>query len=387
MGYCIKCGNLLADGANFCTRCGAPVAVSKAAAPKQAASASSEIQTAKTQKRKAVELPKKDVDAFNSAVSKVKSAADTAKAVVPGKKPETDPAKTAARGKQLAAAKPVTEKMSRPEKAAGKAGARASGAVGFAAPGIGSAAVSAESFAVQASQAGEFALGDFDVAGKLLSSVGGQAEEIISPIKAIFGTIGSFFKGLFSLFGKPKNLIIAIIMIVLWVVLGILQGNPSEPVKILSWLTFAQGGLDRNGITGLVGGILGKGTVAAALGSLFTGGIPNFFKGIGSALKGTGEKRSIVSLVIGAVLGTVLYFAFTGPELASKATAMAGIAGAVLSLESIGRKEGPLYSLAQSLTSKVQDGVRTVQSGKAQSLLSGLFLGFAAATALMAFVG
>ena len=372
MGYCIKCGNLLADGANFCTRCGAPVAVSKAAAPKQAASASSEIQTAKTQKRKAVELPKKDVDAFNSAVSKVKSAADTAKAVVRGKKPETDPA---------------TEKMSRPEKAAGKAGARASGAVGFAAPGIGSAAVSAESFAVQASQAGEFALGDFDAAGKLLSSVGGQAEEIISPIKAIFGTIGSFFKGLFSLFGKPKNLIIAIIMIVLWVVLGILQGNPSEPVKILSWLTFAQGGLDRNGITGLVGGILGKGTVAAALGSLFTGGIPNFFKGIGSALKGTGEKRSIVSLVIGAVLGAVLYFAFTGPELASKATAMAGIAGAVLSLESIGRKEGPLYSLAQSLTSKVQDGVRTVQSGKAQSLLSGLFLGFAAATALMAFAG
>ena len=176
MGYCIKCGKLLADGANFCTRCGAPVAVPKAAAPKQAASASSEIQTAKTQKRKAVELPKKDVDAFNSAVSKVKSAAD--------------PAKTAARGKQPAAAKPVTEKMSRPEKAAGKAGARASGAVGFAAPGIGSAAVSAESFAVQASQAGEFALGDFDVAGKLLSSVGGQAEEIISPIKAIFGTIG-----------------------------------------------------------------------------------------------------------------------------------------------------------------------------------------------------
>ena len=164
--------------------------------------------------------------------------------------------------------------------------------------------------------------------------------------------------------------------------LWLLRDSTSPLVKILSWITYAQGGFDRSSIAGTIGGIIGKGTVAAGLGSLFTGGIPNFFKGLGSLFKGTGEKRSIVSLVIGAVIGAVLYFAFTGPKLASAQTAMAGIAGAFLALQSIGRKEGPLYQLAQSLTSKTVNGVRTVQSGKAQSFLTGLFLGFAAATAV-----
>ena len=281
---------------------------------------------------------------------------------------------------------------------------------GLAGAEAGAAAIHAKSYATRqetipqmpelrmsaASVPGEFDYGGIDLesiaegaVGKAASAAMAKAPgiELLSPAKVLGNSIIGFLKGIVSLFRDPKSAIVPIVFAVLWIVLAFLRDSDLLPVRALSWLTFAEGGLDRSGIAGMIGGILGKGVVAAALGSLFTGGIPNFFKGIGSVFQGTGEKRSFVSLVTGAVLGAALYFAFTGPELASKATAMAGIAGAVLSLESISRKEGPLYSLAQSLTSKVQDGVRTAQSGKAQSLLSGLVLGFAIATALMAFAG
>ena len=343
MKYCIKCGAQLDDSAKFCTKCGAKVA---APAPEP-------------KRRKVIELPKKDVENFNAAVSKVKNTAEKVK-----KASDPKPSKKAA-AQAAAAAKVKSAPVPQAKPQAGG---------------------TADRF-MAAATAGEIDFGEFDISGKAFSDLPDELTEALSPVKAIFSTLGSFIKGLFSVILKPKNLIIAIIMVAIWVALGILKGNTSQPVKILSWLTFANGGLDRDSLAGMIGGIFGKGTVAAALGSLFTGGIPNFFKGIGSAIKGTGEKRSIVSLIIGAVLGAALYLAFTGPALASKATAMAGIAGAVLSLESIGRKAGPLYSLAQGLTSKKENGLRFARSGKAQSLLSGLFLGFAIVTAVTAFIG
>lgn len=363
MKYCTKCGAQLADDAKFCTKCGAKVAASSA--PKAAAVKAASESDREARKRKIVELPKKDVDAFNSAVSKVKGRAETVKKAVEPKASKKDSSPKTS----------VFSSGSAAEKA--KPAAAVARAVASGAP---------DRFVASAS-AGELAFGEFDLSGRAFSGITEGFTEALSPVKAIIKTFGSFVSGLFTYFKKPKYIILLVIIVAVWTVLGILRGNSNPVVKILSWLTFADGGLDRDSIAGMIGGAFGKGTVAAALGSLFTGGIPNFFKGIGSAIKGTGEKRSIVSLVIGLVIGAALYFAFAGLALASKATAMAGIAGAVLSLEAIGRKAGPLYSLAQSLTSKKENGVRFAQSGKAQSLLSGLFLGFALATALMALIG
>jgi hypothetical protein len=104
------------------------------------------------------------------------------------------------------------------------------------------------------------------------------------------------------------------------------------------------------------------------------------FKGIGALFVGHGERRSLVGVVIGVVLGGALYFAFAG-ENASPDTAMAGIAGAVLSLEALGAGDGPIYTLVQSLTSRARNGVRTAMRGKCDGLLTGMALGFAIATA------
>ena len=130
--------------------------------------------------------------------------------------------------------------------------------------------------------------------------------------------------------------------------------------------------------------MLGKGTVAAALVSLFNGGLKELFKGIGALFTGHGEKRSIFSTIFGILIGGAVYIAFVGPDNVSGATAMAGIAGVILSLEALGGGSGKLYELAQSLTSRATNGVRTVVQGKCDGLLTGLTIGFALATVLSA---
>ena len=65
---------------------------------------------------------------------------------------------------------------------------------------------------------------------------------------------------------------------------------------------------------------------------------------------------------------------------------MSAIAGALLSLEALGAGSGKLYTLAQSLTSRAADGIRTAVRGKCDSLLTGITLGFAIAPAVAAFL-
>lgn len=238
-----------------------------------------------------------------------------------------------------------------------------------------------------AAQAGEVLAGaPIELGGELLSADPAVAEQLRSPIRAAFRTLGTFFGGVIEQFKKPRRLIPVLVLAALWVVLWFLRDTDSPIVKALSFLSFANVGQSR-GIAGTVGTAFGKGTVAAFWASLFTGGIPALFKGIGGMIKGSGEKRGPVQLLIGAVVGAALYFAFSGIASASASTAMAGVAGAALAIESIGTKSSPLYGLAQGLSSKLQNGVRAAQSGKAQSLLSGLALGFALAAALMALIG
>ena len=336
MKYCTKCGKQIEDNAKFCTFCGAPVVV---VIPKNntAVSGIEEVEPVQTKPAKVQSEPK---------------------------------AKPAKREKAVKAEKPAkTAKAEKPAKTAAKATQqiRPSVPVSVAA----------------ASSAGEFSLGgDFDISGQALGSLSGGAAGLLSPIKAFFKAIGSFLGGIIRIFTKPKNLIYVLIAVIVWTVLWLLRGSGSPVVKILSFLTFAGSG-DGRGLIGIIGNILGKGTVAAAWASLINGGIPAFFKGLGGMIKGTGEKRSIVSLAAGAVIGAALYFLYAGFKQAGGATAMAGIAGAVLAVQSIGRKNGPLSELANAFASKVENGVRSSQSGKAQSFLSGLFLGFAIATALM----
>ena len=230
----------------------------------------------------------------------------------------------------------------------------------------------------RSASAGELDLGDFSFAGFTAE----PAAKVYSPISGIFTCITSYLGGIISIFRKPLALIGVAVLAVMWVVLGGMRDSDSTIIQTLSWLIFAEGGFDRS-LPGMVGGVLGKGTVAAALFSLLSGGIVSLMKGIIALFAGHGERRSMVSLVIGIVIGLAAYVAFTGPW-ASVSTTMAGIAGAVLSLEALGSGRGKLYLLAQSLTSRKTDGVRSEARGRCDGLLTGLAIGFAAGAALSA---
>lgn len=236
---------------------------------------------------------------------------------------------------------------------------------------------------------GEINLGELMIPGisKLAGQTGAEfiKKTVSSPITGVFHYIGAFFGGIFKIFVKPKALIGTLILAVLWFVLGLLRDSNLEIVKVLSWLTFAEGGYDRS-MAGVIGGVIGKGTVGAALMTLLPGGIPKAVKGAGALFTGHGEKRSIAAIVIGVVLGIIIFLFFTGPDLASAGNSMAGIAGALLSLEALGSGGGKLYELVESLTSRVQGGVRTAVIGRTDGLLTGLSLGFVLSTAISCIV-
>lgn len=107
--------------------------------------------------------------------------------------------------------------------------------------------------------------------------------------------VGSYLKagfnaGLASLkqmFKSPKQLIPILVLGVFWLALSLLPAlgiNPL-PVKLLSFLTFAQGGM-YGGVLGALGGVLGKAVfayfVSTLLLPLFSGKNP--FEGMGGLL-------------------------------------------------------------------------------------------------------
>ena len=141
--------------------------------------------------------------------------------------------------------------------------------------------------------AGETAFGSFggDAAVVASAVLPGPAKVIGNGLRSLFTSIGSSFK-------DPKRLIPAFVIAAVWLVLNILQAcgiNP-VPTRILSFLTFANGGMS-GGFFGAIGGIIGKGIFAGALVSL-----------IGLFTRKGGEKRSFKDTVKGAFgvsLGTL----------------------------------------------------------------------------------
>ncbi len=212
-----------------------------------------------------------------------------------------------------------------------------------------------------------------------------RADAILSPLKTLMEGVRFFIKGITGFVKNPKTLIITILMAVIWAVLGLLRESDAVPVKILSWLTFSEGGLDR-GLLGAIGGAFGKGTVVVALVSLFSGGLGKAVKGVAALFKGNGEKSNVVYIVIGLALGVALYFVFAGIKTASVATTMAGISGMLLSLEALGGRSGWIFQMARSLTSKVQNRMRSAVESSMSGLLTGMTAGFALVTVLSVFL-
>ena len=229
------------------------------------------------------------------------------------------------------------------------------------------------------SQPGEVELCTFgEFAGKASEMVSGEAApalEIAGPFMTLFRGMKSFVQGFTGMFKNKQwlKLFFAILLAATWLVLMILSYNETE-VTLLNWLTFAQGGMGRS-VGGWLGGLLGKTTVAAMLFSLFGGGFKSLGSGIKSLFRKTNFQKNVLgSLMLGAGLALIAYQAFAGD--ASLTDTMSAISGALLSIMALGRGNGFLWSMAQSITARKTGKMRTAQKEKLQGMLTGMTFGF-----------
>jgi len=163
----------------------------------------------------------------------------------------------------------------------------------------------------------------------------------------IFRIILDFLKQFIK---DPKQLIPILVLGAVWLLLSLLSalGINSWPVRLLSFLTFAQGGMYA-GVWGALGGIIGKAVFAyfftVLIMPLFRGKNP--FKEMGTkgvfaglTLQGA---AAVADLILGTGLALILFNFFTGN--ASWINSMAGIVGFVLALKALWNKGGVLRTL------------------------------------------
>jgi len=200
-------------------------------------------------------------------------------------------------------------------------------------------------------------------------------------------TFGAWLKGYLrqcgEVFKHPKLLLPTLILAVVWIILGILQTHvrANLPMKVLNFLTFAQGGL-YGGFIGAVGGILGKVVVAAFVNvlivPLFQGGHP--FSNFGSSLTAFKESfksessEALTPLFKGIGWALIFYVLFNWTQSAENS--MAGIMAAVAALIALGRKGGLLWGLISSIAGSLSK-TKIPDHQTIMRTLTGLSLGFA----------
>ena len=187
---------------------------------------------------------------------------------------------------------------------------------------------------------------------------------------------------------NPKQMLPTVVLGLVWLVLALLGSfgiNPL-PVRVLSFLTFAQGGMFGS-VFGALGGILGKVVVAAFLNAAI---VPLFqkkalFSGIGGGFKGFFGGLAVNSItavapLLGGVGASLLLYAFMNSNQ-SLQNSMVGIIAFVMLLQNLGRQGGFLWGLAFSAANSLSKG-RTPSYIGVTRCISGMTLGFALGVAL-----
>ena len=222
---------------------------------------------------------------------------------------------------------------------------------------------------------GETVLGSFG------NPIGAPASLIPDTLTVLLGSFKRLFASLKSAFKNPKKLIVPLVLAAVWLVLDVLQILKINflPTQVLSFLTFAKGGMSGR-FSGFIGGIFGKGIYAGALVTL----INSLFR------KNKGQKRSLKETfrgIFGVSLDSLggyftgigaamfIYLFISGGML--KSGFMAGIAAAYLSANAC-LNRGFLQNLIGSFTSK---GKAALSQGGA-GIIKGLTVGFASAAVL-----
>ena len=215
---------------------------------------------------------------------------------------------------------------------------------------------------------GEAALGSMVLKNVAQNVVPGPGKVIGSSFKSLFASIADIFK-------KPIKLIPAIVLAVIWFVINILQACNvnSTPVRVISFLTFAEGGM-HGGFIGAVGGIIGKGMFVGAVVIII-----GLFK-----KKNKGERRSLKDTILGSFgfsldtlfvyltgigVSMLFYLFISGGAL--KVSFMGGM-GAMILAAFTALNGGFLVGLINAFTSRG----KTKASPTGRSIARGLALGF-----------
>lgn len=186
----------------------------------------------------------------------------------------------------------------------------------------------------------------------------------------------------------PKMLIPTAVLGTIWTVLGVMAANAPliMPLKVVSFLTFAQGGM-YGGMVGGVAGIVGKVMVASFVNAMV---IPLFdkkmpFSGVGGGIKGLFRSLSVdgmsavVPLLYGVATALILYSLMNINQ--SGHNAMVGIVAIVMLLKSIGTRNGFAFNFLLSAANSMSRG-RIPNTGTITRILTGLTIGFTLAVGL-----
>lgn len=205
-----------------------------------------------------------------------------------------------------------------------------------------------------------------------------QTDSILSPFKVLSLGINSLYKNSKTVFKNKRKLIPALALAVIWMMLILLRllGVNAIPVSILSFLTFAQGGLSPN-LFHIIGGVIGKG--------IFAGLVLSFFSKQSLLINLSGRRKQISNLImskslsdlaallIGVGIALIAYNFMAGH--ASLEMSMAAVAGCILSLRALGNGTGFLTSFIHSVVAKIKKG-KQVETVYVSRIIAGMSIGF-----------
>lgn len=200
-------------------------------------------------------------------------------------------------------------------------------------------------------------------------------------VEGILTQIGVLLKeAVQSTLNNRKRLIVAGVLALVWFCISLLPAlgiNPI-PVQVLSFLTFAKGGLT-GGIPGFFGGILGKGLIAYLVASLVLGrfdlsklgqNLTSFF----SSFTGKFGLDTLSPMIAGAGVALILYNFMAGT--ATVQNCLVGIAAFLLAVTAFAGKGGFLRRIVTTLLFQKKKFDTSVIT----RFLAGWALGFALGT-------
>lgn len=206
----------------------------------------------------------------------------------------------------------------------------------------------------------------------------------LSPLQYLRHSCKVLLGGLVVAFKDKRGLLSIALVALAWLVLAVLPivGINPLPVKLLSFLTFAQGGLGM-GALGTIGGIIGKTLWAYLLLPLFHGkkplaGLSRGWQKLLITISGShGQMRSWRGLGLGAGCGLIAFNFFSGN--ASLQNSMVAIVALIFVLRALATPTGFLPGLLNAFISSY---AKPSSQLSVEQLLSGLAIGFALALPL-----